>query len=129
MIRRLLIALILVLVLSGCTQEKENKGLDGISKDLEQSWDDAKNKLDSYTKSSRTSALHEIEKLYILEYKVSEIDASASASAIEQRLNELGKDRWECYDNQRIGDSLHLFCKRRPGSVLEYLPYLPKVFG
>lgn len=67
----------------------------------------------------------EIEKLHALEYRVEEIPWSSEIDELNQRLAELGRDRWDCFHLERAFDVNRIYCKRRPKS---YLRYIPRVF-
>lgn len=54
-------------------------------------------------------------------YKVESVIAVTDKD-IEKRLNELGKERWECFQVIRDRDTYRLFCKRRKRSYLSMVP-------
>ena len=70
-------------------------------------------------------AKEELRKLHNFEYKVERVAVTAEPGEMQIVLQELGKDRWECFHVERRNDDLLLFCKRRPES---YLRYIPRVF-
>lgn len=67
----------------------------------------------------------ELAKLFRWEYKVIEIDPTLTAKQLEQTLQPLGLDGWECFQAGGTPATPHLVCKRRPQSTLAYLKYIP----
>ena len=72
--------------------------------------------------------VREVEKLQQREYLVRGLPIDASAARIEDTLNELGKDRWDCSAVEKPSSSgekpaaLLLLCKRIPETLLRYVP-------
>ena len=64
---------------------------------------------------------------YRMEYKVAEISGSEPLAKVEQTLQILGEERWDCFAVQSLGSSTRLFCKRRPQSFLRLMSTLPSV--
>ena len=83
---------------------------------------DLSTKLDQRRQEVQNSSAAELHKLHSLEYKLIEIDASASSSDIEQNLAELGSERWDCFHIQPLDKTLRVFCKRSPKTFLKYIP-------
>lgn len=69
----------------------------------------------------KRSANEQFEKLFAIEYKVIEFDADLSRQSLEQKLNELGKDRWDCFNMKSQGDYVRAYCKRLPRGYMQYL--------
>ncbi len=72
------------------------------------------------------SAPSEIKKLYQYEYKVLQYPIK-NLPLIEQHLAELGKERWDCFDTEKLlieekEPLLIVFCKRKPETPLKYIP-------
>ena len=66
----------------------------------------------------------ELKKLQQFEYKVIEIPRATPSPDVENRLNELGKERWDCTlgGSSATIESLTFYCKRRPDTPLKYVP-------
>lgn len=114
--------------LLGCERPKESD-LSDFQKVLEDGYDGAKKHVDYLTtqgKGMSEKASKEFEKIFVFEYKVATFPFDTSHQAMEAGLNQLGKERWECFSAMTVGNDLRLTCKRRPETVLKYLPYLPK---
>lgn len=67
----------------------------------------------------------EIEKLFRWEYKVVDLSPSGTADELEDNLNKLGADGWECFHLQPTDKNLRATCRRRPKSAVAYLKLLP----
>lgn len=70
-------------------------------------------------------ASQEVEKLFVFEYKVIELESEESIDQLNEQLTELGKERWDCFHIEEQAKKIRLFCKRRPKT---YLRYIPRVF-
>lgn len=64
----------------------------------------------------------DLERVGDWEYRVLVVDSAAEAE-IEERLNELGRDRWECFAALREAGSLHLLFKRPVESCVGMIPH------
>ena len=110
----LYIALLLSTILFGCE-----------SKSVQSAYDEARGSFDELIPlkdKAQTAAKEEVSKLFTFEYKVAEIDNSASSAQVEALLSGLGRERWECFDSAPLGGKLRFFCKRKPDTVLKYIP-------
>ncbi|MBX7138192.1 MAG: hypothetical protein K1X83_09420 [Oligoflexia bacterium] len=76
------------------------------------------------TTDLQRSTSEEINKIFVIEYKVVELSASASANEIEKVLNELGSQRWECFDTATTDTGIRLMLKRPAKTPLRYIPRL-----
>lgn len=74
--------------------------------------------------------LEEVKKLHQFEYQVLTLPAASSSEAIEGALDELGKNRWDCFHVEkqvRVTETggkertLVFFCKRSRETPLRYL--------
>ncbi len=152
MARHLLIPLILVIsliTLTGC--ETGDGGLSEIGDSIHQSVDKAVRKTTQVVEESMDGlgatqmAQDEFNKLYAFEYHVEAIFLPTTAADLSFRLNELGKDKWECghpiagltervpvgvtapsatpspTPNQVPEMRALIVCKRRPASYLRML--------
>jgi hypothetical protein len=76
-------------------------------------------------------SVDEIKKLHQLEYNVFTLALEDSAARYEGVLDELGKNRWDCFhvekvfstnkNGERVGKLL-FFCKRAPDTLLRFVP-------
>lgn len=85
---------------------------------------------------ANTDAPEELKKLQQFEYHSETVPLQIPASELTERLNTLGKDRWECFATERrpatgataaasqetIPEQLLILCKRRPATPLRYIP-------
>jgi hypothetical protein len=118
--RKNLVPLLLLTLLSGCDHiEKATDEGDKIAKKLAQDLGISDTNPEQIEKIARA----EVDKLKKVEYRVDEISARASSKEIESRLAWLGSDGWDCFHVQpsQMGETLKIFCKRRPTSYLRYL--------
>ncbi len=63
-------------------------------------------------------AREEIKRIGTWEYHVMTL-SSPQDTALEQQLNELGRERWECHTTPRGHDKIRLVCKRPVRSYLK----------
>lgn len=80
-------------------------------------------------KTNPELSVEELQKLHQFEYKVFHIDAHNSSLQITRELNEVGKDKWDCFHIERLnitkeqnGDVLQIYCKRNIQTPLRYVP-------
>lgn len=66
----------------------------------------------------------EVEKLFIFEYELVSVPIDSSKAVLESTLQEMGKERWDCFHTERLKKELVFFCKRRPKTYLRYIPSL-----
>ncbi|MCB0322167.1 MAG: hypothetical protein KDD69_01305 [Bdellovibrionales bacterium] len=73
--------------------------------------------------------LEELKKLHQLEYQVFRLPLDSAPERIEGALDELGKNRWDCFHVQAARPtkeepqpSLTFFCKRPSETMLRYVP-------
>lgn len=123
-----IVILVIFINFLGCNN---NEKIDKVKKDLEQTIQKANKNIQEltseYANKDKLNELttEEVEKLFTYEYKVLELDNSLSASEIEEQLQTLGKERWECFNVISEQKSYKVFCKRKPKT---YLRYIPRVF-
>lgn len=76
-------------------------------------------------------SVDEVKKLHQLEYNVFTLALEDSAARYEGVLDELGKNRWDCFHVEKVftnnekGDrvgKLLFFCKRSPDTLLRFVP-------
>ena len=121
------------LLLPGCSEppSTQDSGTSEFTQDLKDTLHDAKRlleqKLDPVAEDWQAKTSKEIEKLFALEYRVVTLDAELDSDAIEAELNDLGKERWECFSIRPDTKGLRVYCKRRPRSYLRYLGRMGRV--
>ena len=113
------IIIISLLVLSSCDESQIK-----IQKDLEKTIQDGINSISS----NPSLPLEEIKKLSQLEYKSLTFPVDTSPQKMEEELNTLGKDRWDCrsiFPRPRTAPEkpeIVVVCQRTPETVLRYVP-------
>jgi hypothetical protein len=111
--KNLILFLISVLLLTAC--EDSDKTINQLTKGITEI------KEQIATGKIEDTANEEIDKLHTFEYKVLEFSLITSSLEIEQKLAQLGQDRWECFSVEVIQTSIKVFCKRKPKTYLRYL--------
>lgn len=64
----------------------------------------------------------DIERMWTWEYRVLEVE-EGKPLALEEELNALGKERWECSMVSSPASQLTLLCKRQAKSYLKLIPF------
>ena len=116
----------LLVLLIGCDVDTD-KHVDSVKHGVDRTLEGAQQGLDFLTpkaKQLKEDAGSEVEKLFEFEYKVVELDGTANADRIQDRLALLGKDRWDCFHVERTDEKLLIMCKRRPKTNLQYLEHI-----
>ncbi len=116
---------LLLLTLCGCGQSpdwdrvKDDAGrtLDDAQQQTREALEDARRQASQWKKLSE----EEIQKLWAVEYKTIHISGSDTA-VFDVRLNDLGKERWECYHVTEATQGKVFYLKRPAASSLRYLP-------
>lgn len=127
-LRRLKIVTLLVFclaALSACKAPDREESLSRVEREVKQALAEIGKKVDDYApaaKEVKKSTTAEIEKLFVFEYKVFDLGDDTSLSKIEEQLQKLGEERWECFHIERFETRLSAFCKRRPKTYLRYIP-------
>ncbi len=72
-------------------------------------------------------SVDELQKLARWEYKIIELTEKTGNSELESTLNKFGFERWECFQIEpQVGSdgskSLRLFLRRRPDTLLRFVP-------
>lgn len=110
---------LILLLLSACNHEQEQ-----ITKELNQK---LKSAIEDLSKNP-TQPIEEIKKLSQLEYKVITFNLETSPDKINDQLNDLGMDRWDCdtgFSRPRTPPTppeIVIICKRTPETVLRFVP-------
>lgn len=111
------------LLLSACEhQSAELQKLEQLVAEIGESVQQVTEDLKPTVDSAHSASSAEVEKLFVWEYKVVDIDSESDRSAVEGMLAGYGKDRWECFWVQSIGSSTRFHFKRRPSTPLRYVP-------
>ncbi|MEZ4753643.1 MAG: hypothetical protein R3A13_04955 [Bdellovibrionota bacterium] len=116
----------LTLFCGGCDQNSDQT-LDEIKGGLEKGIETARKSIESLSpdKSDTTAAaVDELEKLFRFEYKTFRISRAEGSAGIERELQELGLERWECFQVIDMIQEVEVYCKRRPKSYLRYFKAL-----
>ena len=106
--------------------------LSSMAQTLSQAYESAKSKGQTATTSARDWILNDINSTNRWEYRVVPI-SDMEPTQLESRLNELGRDGWQCFHVQANGPMATFFMQRHPSSIsrnipmsdlLKVLPYL-----
>lgn len=62
----------------------------------------------------------EIRKIWAIEYRTIQVDYS-DLTVLDEKLNELGKDRWDCYHVSENRQGRVFYLKRRESNALRYM--------
>jgi hypothetical protein len=125
-----LAAIIISLAAAGCQNPGDPGQPQGLKDQLESIIKSARGQLgrlkDNKTVSGPAKQLtgeaeKQLEKMFVFEYKVAEVDRRQSAEALQKDLDALGTERWECFHMEPKDQKLLVFCKRHPKSYLRYL--------
>lgn len=127
--RTALIVLAFTSTLIGCEQTNQTtEQIKELSKQVES--------LLPVVQTGADKSLNELKKLRQIQYRLVSLPAHASDKAIEQKLNAMGDDGWDCVTSGIPSDSsspdlphqessppiLRFFCKRPVETPLRYLP-------
>jgi hypothetical protein len=67
-------------------------------------------------------AADEVEKLFTFEYTVKDVPPTEDAISLNSILEEMGRERWNCFHIEEKKEYIRLYCKRRPKTYLRYVP-------
>lgn len=81
--------------------------------------------LGPHAEALKNLSADEVMKLFRWNYKVVELSPSLPASGLEDELNRLGKENWECFNIVSLPSGIRVTCKKRPMSAVNYLQYIP----
>lgn len=116
--------LVFIAALAGCDKATDTK-------ELQRQVGDLTKVLTDYVGDAAPTkeALTELKKLQQFEYKIISVPADTTPTALESSLNELGRERWECFHVEKrlnpadpAKSEIALFCKRRPETPLRFIP-------
>ena len=112
-------------LLSSCDGNSETeKKVDRVASQIGNQIVDQTNRLGELIPSKdeiKKSSNEQIEKTFAIEYRVVDIKADSSAEQTQTLLNDLGKERWDCFSITSEKEGSRLLCKRRPLSALRAL--------
>lgn len=123
---------LLVFIFSITSCDSQNKHVTQAKEAVSQSIDSISQTVDQYTPDAVKSTARQVpemageeyEKLFRVDYKVIELPRGKGAAQFEATLNELGKERWNCFHIEPQADKLIAFCSRRPPSYIRYIQSL-----
>ena len=111
-----LVSLCLVLAMSvGCRETPLNDLQEGAQDIIEE----------ARTKAMELGELsaEELQEIWAIEYKTLEV-AHADLAELDDQLNALGQDRWECYHVSEDGQRTVFYFKRRQSNAIAHLTNL-----
>lgn len=121
--KRYLLPLVIFVFLPGCNIDRNSskQAAQEVSSEIEQ----LTKAVGDFVKQAEVP--EEFKKLQQFEYQVFTWPVDKSAKEMQEKLNELGRERWDCFhferlDNQDAADELQVFCKRRPDTPFKYVP-------
>ena len=118
MMRIILIGVSLAVLSVGCRQDplaELREGAQGIL-------DDARTRANDVRELSAA----ELQALWAIEYTSIEV-AQADLRAVDERLNAMGRERWECYHVSEQEQGRVFYFKRRTSNAVTYLTNLLRV--
>jgi hypothetical protein len=113
-------------LLIGCgpdqKKQKEQKAAEKSNwEEVQKLYDKAKEAGDEVPKNIADWVKAEFQRMGTWEYRIATFNTNDSAE-LEQELNKLGKEKWECFWLEREGNALRLAFKRPAQSYLQALP-------
>ena len=81
--------------------------------------------LGPHAEALKNLSTDEVMKLFRWNYKVVDLAPSLPSSGLEDELNRLGKENWECFSIVALSTGIRVTCKKRPMSAVNYLQYIP----
>ena len=115
--RKTLMMLLALGLLAGCKDSVSTVG-----DDVQRGFDQARKAIDELTPELKDKTIGEVEKLFVFEYHVEEVDPALPSAQIQERLAALGADRWDCFHIEAREEVLQVFCKRNPKTYLKFVP-------
>ena len=111
-----LIAACFLMVLSVACQEAP---LDDLKEGAQEAIEDARTKAKELGELSEA----ELQEIWAIEYKTIKVTDS-DLTALDEQLNELGQERWDCYHVSEEGQGKVFYFKRRKSNAINYLTNL-----
>lgn len=113
----------------GCDKKDAEQQISSAQKTLNDALDKSTQKFNELSSLSTEDATTELKKLRQLEYSVSEFPLTSSREELEKFLKIKGEEFWDCFSVEmvpefKVGEGAHLriICKRRPQTMLQYVP-------
>ena len=117
--RAILISVCLLIAISvGCQEAPLNDLKEGAQEAIE----DAQAK----AKELRELSAKELQEIWAIEYKTIKVTHSELA-AMDEQLNELGQERWDCYHVSEDAEGKVFYFKRGKSNAIAYLTNLLRV--
>ncbi len=114
--RAILISVCFLIAISvGCQEAPLNDLKEGAQEAIE----DARTK----AKDLRELSAEELQEIWAIQYKTIEVMHSDLA-ALDEQLNELGQERWDCYHVSEDAEGKVFYFKRRKSNAIAYLTNL-----
>ena len=90
--------------------------LNDLKKGAQEAMEDAKVKAREWRELSE----EELQKIWAIEYKTIKVTQS-DLTELDKKLNELGKERWDCYHVSEDREGKVFYLKRRKSNAVRYL--------
>lgn len=128
------ILLVLVVILSSCKRDTISNPLpEKVKEKFSDTFDDIKkidyDSLKKSLSSGKDATTEQVQKFSTIEYKFLEFDRSTTAADLEVTLSTLGKERWDCTQNNIKDGVIGFTCKRYPVNYLKMLGLLGGLVG
>ena len=92
-------------------------------KDLKEGAQEAIEDAQTKAKELRELSAEELQEIWAIEYKTIKVTHSDLA-AMDEQLNELGQERWDCYHVSEDGEGKVFYFKRGKSNAIAYLTNL-----
>ena len=116
--RTILIVVSMAALSVGCRQNP----LAELQEDAQEVFDDARTRAEEV----RELSAEELEDLWAIEYTSLEV-TEADLGGVDERLNKMGRERWECYHVSGHEQGTVFYFKRRKSNGIAYLTNLLRV--
>ena len=110
--KKLIPMCLLILIPIACKEAP----LKDLEKGAQEAMEDARRKAKEWGGLSE----EELKKIWAIEYKTIKVMHSDPA-VLNEKLNELGKERWDCYHVSEDGQGKVFYLKRRKSNAVRYL--------
>ena len=95
-------------------------------KDLKEGAQEAIEDAQTKARELRELSAEELQEIWAIEYKTIKVTHSDLA-AMDEQLNELGQERWDCYHVSEDGEGKVFYFKRGKSNAIAYLTNLLRV--
>lgn len=103
----------------GCAAGCQQAPLDDLRGGAQEVFDDARNRVEAIGELST----EELREIWAIEYRTVFV-ADADMATLDERLNVLGQERWDCYHVSEEEDGTVFYFKRRKSNALAHLTNL-----